>query len=120
MSVVDVLSMAESVLDGSVQVPDGNSARAAAVLARQALEEIVDDRCAAVAPGLVRPSMRSRLIILTALDDADVGAGAQTAWDGLSRASHHHSYELQPAAGQVRELIGLVRGLTNQHHAARS
>ncbi|MET3806801.1 hypothetical protein ABIB25_003821 [Nakamurella sp. UYEF19] len=111
MTAVDVLTMAEAVLDGSVSVPDGNSARAAAVLARQALEEIVDERCAAVAPGLARPSMRSRLIILTALDDADVGACAQAAWDGLSRACHHHSYELQPTAGEVRDLMGLVRSV---------
>ncbi|QNK83691.1 hypothetical protein H7F38_11715 [Nakamurella sp. PAMC28650] len=112
--------MAASVLDGSVPVPDGNSARAAAVLARQALEQIVDERCAAVAPGLLRPSMRSRLIIVTALDDAEFGACAQTAWDGLSRACHHHSYELQPAAGEVRELIKIVRDLTNQPDAGRS
>lgn len=111
MTVVDVLTMAEAVLDGSVSVPGGNSARAAAVLARQALEEIVDERCAAVATGLVRPSMRSRLIILTVLDGDAVGASAQTAWDGLSRACHHHSYELQPTAGEVRDLIGLVRSV---------
>lgn len=111
MTVVDVLVMAEAVLDGAVPVPGGNSARAAAVLARPALEEIVEDRCAAVAPGLVRPSMRSRLIILTALDGHDVGACAQTAWDGPSRACHHHSYELQPTAGEVRDLIGLVRSV---------
>lgn len=111
MTVVDILSMAEAVLDGSVSVPGGHSARAAAVLARQALEEIVEERCAAVAPGLVRPSMRSRLIILTALDGDAAGACAQIAWDGLSRACHHHSYKLQPTAGEVRDLISSVRSV---------
>jgi len=111
MTVVDILSMAEAVLDGSVSVPGGHSARAAAVLARQALEEIVDERCASIALGMGRPSMRSKLIILTALDVATVGACAQTAWDSLSRACHHHSYELQPTAGEVRDLIGLVRSV---------
>ncbi len=108
----DLLAVAESVLDGTVSVPGGHAPRAAAVLARQAFEELVDQQCLAVAPGLVGPSMRSKLIILSALVDPEGGERAQAAWAGLSQSCHHHSYELQPTAWEVRDLIALVRGLT--------
>ncbi len=107
----DLLALADAVLDGKVSVPGGYAPRAAAVLARQAFEEIVDQQCLAVAPGLGQPSMRSKLIIVGALVGSEVGERAQTAWDGLSQACHHHSYELQPTAWEVRDLIHLVRGL---------
>ena len=50
--------------------------------------------------------MRSRLILLRH-DDPEVGRIAQIAWDGLSGAVHHHSYELQPTTADVRSLLRL-------------
>ena len=107
----DLLTLAAAILDGTAAVPRGRAPRAAAAPARQALEEAVDARCAVVAPGLDRPSMRSRLILLRVLDDETIGQQAQVAWDGLSRACHHHAYELQPSALDVRELIRIVRSV---------
>lgn len=83
----------------------------AAVLARQALEQIVDSRCDAKGRGLDRASMRSKLIILAAEAGADVGSRGENTWAGLSQASHHHAYELQPTAGEVRDVIRLTTSL---------
>jgi hypothetical protein len=104
----DLVGLANRILDGTVKVPGGRSARAAAVVARQALEESVDQRCAELIDGMQRASMRSTIILLRQLDDPVVGHKAQAAWAGLSNACHHHAYELQPTAAEVRSLLKLV------------
>jgi hypothetical protein len=55
-----------------------------------------------------RASMRSKIILLRQLGDPVVGRKAQVAWAGLSNACHHHAYELQPTAAEVRSLLKLV------------
>lgn len=57
---------------------------------------------------------KSRLICLGSLyqDDAPELAGeAEAAWTRLSRAVHHHAYELSPTAGEVEELTRQVLGV---------
>src|SRR5664279_4282914 len=56
----DLISLAEKFLDGTVPVPGGRAARAAAVVSRQALEQVVAGRCDELVSGLEWPSMRSR------------------------------------------------------------
>jgi len=111
MTDASLLNLGESVLDGKVSIPGSRAPRAAAVLARQALEQIIDRLCDSEARGLARATMRSKLIILTAEAGSDDGSRAEIAWAGLSQACHHHSYELQPTAGEVRDLIALTRSL---------
>ena len=53
------LSLAEGVLDGQVRLTGGHATRASAVLARQALEEIIDGLIDSAHLGLGRASMRS-------------------------------------------------------------
>lgn len=110
----NLLDLADAILDGTITVPGASAARAAAVIARQVLEDAVERRCRELAGTVARPTGRSQLILLRELGDADVAAMAQTAWDGLSRACHHHSYELQPSAGEVRGLVGLVREVAGE------
>jgi len=105
----DLISLAEKSLDGTVPVPGGRAARAAAVVSRQALEQVVAGRCDELVTGLQRPSMRSQLILLREIGDSEIGPTAQIAWDGLSRACHHHAYELQPTVDEVHGLVNLVR-----------
>lgn len=105
----DLISLAERFLDGTVPVPGGRAARAAAVVSRQALEQVVAGRCDELVSGLEWPSMRSQLILLREIGDSEIGRKAQIAWDGLSRACHHHAYELQPTGDEVRGLANLVR-----------
>jgi hypothetical protein len=84
-------------------------ARAAALLARMALETAVSDRLAAVHPDLPNATMRSRLLVLPVCADEGVVREAVRAWVGLSRACHHHPYELAPTKGELSDLVGAVR-----------
>jgi hypothetical protein len=108
VAATDLVGLANRIFDGTVKVPGGRSARAAAVVARQALEESVDQRCADLIDGMRRASMRSKIILLRQLGDPEMGRKAQVAWAGLSNACHHHAYELQPPAAEVRSLLKLV------------
>ncbi|MGV9763593.1 hypothetical protein [Micromonospora tulbaghiae] len=83
--------------------------RGCACLTRLALEQglcIYWDR---VAPSVTRCPMRHQLLALPAFADASTALLARTAWHGLSRAMHHHVYELAPT---VAELEGWHRDVT--------
>ena len=103
----DLIALADGILSGKVPVPGGRAPRAAAVVARQALEEEITLKCAQLAEFVHRPRMRSQLILLRH-HDRELGQKAQIAWDGLSQACHHHAYELQPTVTEVRSLLRLV------------
>lgn len=98
----DLLDLADAILDGSITVPGASAARGAAVIARQVLEDAVERRCREPAGTGVRPTFRSQLVLIRELGDPVVAEQARVAWDGLSRACHHHSYELQPTVTEVR------------------
>jgi hypothetical protein len=106
-----LLDYAEQVLDGTVAL-GASGPRTAALLARCALEEWIDTQSASWLPGgYPYPSTRSKLVALEALGDREKGARAQRLWNALSRNVHHHAYELQPSASEVRHLVAQVRGL---------
>jgi hypothetical protein len=44
--------------------------------------------------------MRAQLLLLPQFTDP--GTVARESWLGLSRAAHHHAYELAPTAGELR------------------
>lgn len=90
---------------------EGLTARLAAVLARQALEEVVDQRCAQVGVTAPWASARSKLIVLRALDTAAAADTAALAWNELSNACHVHAYELAPSAAEVSQLCEQVASL---------
>jgi hypothetical protein len=54
---------------------------------------------------------KSKLVVLEALQGVDLGQLVKRTWQGLTVACHHHSYELQPSAAEVRDLVEQVRGL---------
>lgn len=110
----DLLGLADAILDGSIAVPGASAARGAAVIARQVLEDAVERRCQVLAGTTARPSFRSQLVLLREFGDPAVAERARVAWDGLSRACHHHSYELQPTAAEVRcHIITIKKVLGN-------
>ena len=90
---------------------EGVAARLAAVLARQALEEVVDQRCAQVGVTAPWASARSKLIVLRALDSGEAADSAAVAWNELSNACHVHAYELAPSAAEVSQLCQRVASL---------
>lgn len=107
----DVLDLARAVLQGRHAVPARQSARMAALLARQALEDMIGALCG---PELARATMRTRLLYVRVLVDAELADHAGVAWHGLSHACHHHAYELSPTPGEVEHLADLVSTLTSE------
>jgi hypothetical protein len=107
-----------------VQRPDPRTAgiwpRASALLARQALEAALDDLWKRRAPGLEQCSMKAQLLCLPAYlpKDVELATRVSYAWTGLSRATHHHAYELPPAAEELRGWLETVEEFAEWSHAA--
>jgi hypothetical protein len=93
--------------------------RASALLARQALEVTLAELWRLRAPGLEHCPMRAQLLCVDGClpNNGDLAARARYAWSGLSRACHHHPYELPPT---ISELIGWVGTVEQLQHAAAS
>lgn len=109
MRAVALLAHAQQIMSGSRA--DGLSARMAAFLARQALEDIVDQRCTSLGAPAPWANARSKLVVLRALDTEDAADAAAIAWGRLSRACHVHAFELQPSAAEIEYLCKVVASL---------
>ena len=100
-------------LDGVIPLGP-RSARTAALLARLALEDWLNEQSAAWSSASEKPpTTNSKLIVLGRNQGAEVGERARRVWHSLSQAMHHHAYELQPSATEVRHLVNQVRHLEN-------
>lgn len=105
----DLLGMARQLLDRASPETAGLWPRAAALLGRQALEMAVDEFWAARRIPLDSCPTHQQLICLREyLGDADLAGRVHLAWNGLSRACHHHPYELAPTAGELATLVDTV------------
>jgi hypothetical protein len=87
--------------------------RGCACLTRIALEQALQRYWQRVAPCVARCRMRHQLLALPVFAGAGTAATARTAWHGLSRAMHHHTYELAPT---VAELEGWHRDVSSLLH----
>lgn len=82
----------------------GNSARLAAFLARQAVEDLIDARCALVCGvEVIGATAKAKLAVLKSLDASPAGAALIAAWHQLTSFCHHHAYHLSPTVSEVRE-----------------
>lgn len=108
----ELLGYADEVLEGTIAL-GARAARTAALLARLALEDWLDEASASWSScvGDKPPTTNSKLIVLSRKRGPEVGEQARRVWQSLSRAVHHHAYELQPSAAEVRHLIAQVREL---------
>ena len=105
--------------------PDATTAgvwpRAAALLARQALEQAMAALWAGrpEASGLSGRAMRSQLLCLTAYVDKDMATRAAYLSAALSRACHYHPYELAPTASELTRWLNETADLVTllQSHA---
>jgi hypothetical protein len=88
--------------------------RASALLARQALEATLAELWRLRAPGLEHCPMRAQLLCVDGClpNSGDLAARARYAWSGLSRACHHHPYELPPTISELAGWMGTVEELT--------
>ncbi|MBI2700076.1 MAG: hypothetical protein HYX31_13235 [Mycobacterium sp.] len=98
-----LLTRAESLLESPDRSAVGNSARLAAFLARQAVEELIDTRCASLCGvQLVVGTAKAKLAVLKSLDNTPAGAVLVGAWHQLTGFCHQHAYQLSPTVEEVR------------------
>ena len=84
--------------------------RAAALLGRQALETSLSRLWALKAPGVEECSWQAQLLVLPAfLGDEQLAEDAAHAWSALTRATHHHAYELPPTQEELARWLSDVQ-----------
>lgn len=90
--------------------------RASALLTRQALEVALKTFWSGKAPGAEQASMRAQFLCLESYLPTEA-ANAHNVWAALSKACHHHPYELPPTAAELenwQELVSRVVEATEQ------
>ena len=108
----DLLALADGLLRRADPATAGLWPRASAILALRALEAGVLRLWERQTLDLRRCPMRAQLICLrTYLGDASLAARTGHAWSALSRACHHHPYELAPTAAELESWFSVVREL---------
>ncbi|MGH2968257.1 MAG: hypothetical protein ACRDK0_04210 [Solirubrobacteraceae bacterium] len=108
----DLLAEAQRMLDEASSATVAVWPRAVALLTRQALEEALRSYWAENAPGVERLNMRAQLTALRAyLSSADLARDVTFTWHALSRATHHHAYELDPTREELSSLVASARRL---------
>ena len=97
-----ILQLARELLTRSDPSTAGLWPRAAALLTRQALEEAVDDYWRSRQLPLDSLPTQAQLVCMRMMTaDASLPARVHEAWGALSRACHHHPYELSPTAAEL-------------------
>lgn len=112
MTPVEALEAAQRLLERPSGKTAGLWPRAAALLARQALEESIDEYWKSKGVDLGACAMRPQLLCLPRyLDDEELALDVGHAWGALTRACHHHPYELPPTAPELSRWMATTRRL---------
>ncbi len=101
-TVAERLAAADELLRGTVTDAGGLWSRATVWLLRIAIEQAIDQLWWQVAPPLARCSMRAQLLALEPYTGPPTAGRIAALWATLSRAGHHHDYELPPALIELR------------------
>ena len=106
MTPLQIVAAAEAL----IKIPQGGSAglwpRTAAVLGRQAIESALRQYWGRREPGLEHCSSQAQLLCLVAyLSKRELAQETSAAWSALSRACHHHPYELRSHGWRVAHLV---------------
>jgi hypothetical protein len=114
MTPEELLTAARGFMERADVAAAGVWPRAAAFLARQALEEAMAGLWARHprAAGMPSATMRSQLLCLTAYFDQATATRAAYLSAALSRACHYHPYELAPTATELSNWINETAALT--------
>ena len=110
--------------DGLLRLSNPDTAglwpRASALLALEALETSLERLWERQSLDFAGCSMRTQLICLRSyLEDAPLASRTSHAWSALSRACHHHAYELAPTAIELQSWFDVVRDLIGGSPSAR-
>lgn len=104
-----LLARADALLESPDRAALGNSARLAAFLARQAVEDLIDARCTALTGvQVVVGTAKAKLAVLKSLDKTPAGPVLVDAWHQLTAFCHHHAYQLSPTVAEVRAQCAAV------------
>lgn len=102
----ELLAISQRLVDEPDPATAGLWARATALLARQAIELALDDFWITNVPGIEDTSARVQLICLPVyLENEELAERTNHVWWILTRAVHHHPYELAPTATELREWL---------------
>jgi hypothetical protein len=105
MTPADLLAAARAIVERPSAATAGLWPRAAALLARQALESALDQLWASSPDtgGLAQCTMRTQLTCLPAYLDPATAQEISYVWASLSEACHYHPYELGPTAAELQD-----------------
>lgn len=109
MNSSDRLDLAEKLLDGGALA--GVWPRCVVWMIRLAVEHEIDDFWRRRRPELLACNRRSQLLALGVVVDDELRHRATALWTALSRAAHHHHYELAPTAAELRTWLRDARRL---------
>jgi len=116
----DLLDAADELLRLSDPGTAGLWPRAAALLALEALETGLRRQWQRQSLELAGCAMRTQLICLRSyLEDAPLAARTSHAWAALTRACHHHAYELAPTVSELQSWFIVVRDLIGASPSTR-
>lgn len=100
------LQLADALLIGSGPNIAGAWSRGSAWSIRLAIEQALRDLWDETVPELNECSMRAQLLALPKFVEDTVAADMAELWYTLSRAAHHHDYELSPTVSELRSWHG--------------
>jgi hypothetical protein len=107
-----LLAAAKQLVATPSAATEGLWPRAAAILARQALESHLREFLATAAPGAIEAPFRTRLLLLRELHpNKALATRAAYTWAALSEATHHHGYELAPTVVELASWLVTVEEL---------
>jgi hypothetical protein len=110
-----LLDMADGLLGRAEPATAGLWPRASAILGLEALEAALQRLWTNGGLDLQGCTMRTQLICLRRyLDDGALAARSGHAWSALSRACHHHPYELAPTAVELGSWLSVVGDLVER------
>lgn len=108
MTPVELVEQARRLLEEPTPATVSGWSRAAALLARQALELQLREFWSVRLAGAERLNMRAQLNCARVYLDSEIAGELAYAWYALSRATHHHPYELDPTREELASLLGAV------------
>lgn len=115
MNPAELLRLADELLERPDLNLRGAWPRAVALLGRQALEGGLDQFWTREFPNMKYASRRTQTLCLEQfVRDRDLTDGIRESWASLTRACHHHPFELSPTAIELKNWLAEVEALVAQ------
>ena len=109
MTPVEILAAADALAGSGSSTRVHGWPRVAALLARHAIEEALRQYWTLREPGVEHCTWHAQMLCLSAyLSNRDLARETAAAWSELSRACHHHPYDLAPNATELRGLLDVA------------